>query len=90
MRLVRITALLLICGAGLSYPAASQKQDKPAGKQVAAEEEQVPKSIAESVAAPLQFAEGSFLGVLKPCRRTYMQLFRRTASSKACAASASR
>ena len=63
MRLARITALLLICATGLSYRAASQKQDKPAGRQVAAEEVQVPKSIAESVAAPLQFAEGSFLGV---------------------------
>jgi uncharacterized damage-inducible protein DinB len=63
MRLARTTPLLVLCVAALSGLAASQNSDKPAGKQAAAEEEQVPKSIAESVSGPLQFAEGSFLGV---------------------------
>jgi uncharacterized damage-inducible protein DinB len=63
MRLARTTPLLVLCVAALSCLAASQNSDNSTGKQAAAEEEQVPKSIAESVSGPLQFAEGSFLGV---------------------------
>jgi hypothetical protein len=49
MRLAYISALFGFCLASLTYPAASQQNDKPADKTPAAAEEQAPKSIAESV-----------------------------------------
>lgn len=64
MRLLRTAAWLCLLGAALTYSANCQDNKKSAGKQaVAAEEEQIPKTVAESVAGPLRFVEGSFVGV---------------------------
>ena len=64
MKLLHTTMLLLVSGAALTYPAAAQqKENKPADKTAAAEQEQAPKSIAESVSSNLKYAEGDFLSI---------------------------
>src|SRR5690349_17414364 len=54
MRLACMMASLLLCVTALAYPAVAQGQKhNPAGKPAATEEEQGPKSIAESVSRNL-------------------------------------
>src|SRR6476646_8507736 len=62
MNLVRIAALLLVCGVALNATGTSKMLQKSAGRK-AAQQDDVPKSIADSVSRTLQFAEGNFLGV---------------------------
>jgi uncharacterized damage-inducible protein DinB len=61
MRLSAICAFLIMFGVSLSAGQSTAKH--AATKPAAADEEHAPKSIAESVSGPLQFVEGSFLGV---------------------------
>ena len=64
MKLTHTTALFGLCFGVLTYPAVAQGQkDKQPDKAVAAEEEQAPKSIAESVSRNLEYAEGDFLSI---------------------------
>jgi hypothetical protein len=56
MNLLRIAALLVVCGVALNLTAQS-------GAKPAARKDEVPKSIAGSISGTLQFAEGNFLGV---------------------------
>src|SRR5690349_13915459 len=64
MRLACMMASLLLCVTALAYPAVAQGQkDNPADKPAATEEEQAPKSIAESVSRNLGYAEAEFLGI---------------------------
>jgi uncharacterized damage-inducible protein DinB len=60
MRFVRLV-LLVISVVAFSDVGKSAAQQNSAGKQSPPED--IPKSIAESVSGPLQFAEGNFLGV---------------------------
>lgn len=63
MKLVQMMASILLCVIALINPTASQQKDKPAGKPAASEEEQAPKSIAESVSRNLEYAEGDFMSI---------------------------
>jgi uncharacterized damage-inducible protein DinB len=59
MKFLRIATLLVACGVALCAAVKFELQEtKPAAQQ-----NDVPKSIAESVSGTLQFAEGSLLGV---------------------------
>jgi uncharacterized damage-inducible protein DinB len=60
MRLIRFAAVFII--SALSASALFKTAQKDSTKQ-ATQKDDVPKSIAESVGATLQFAEGNFLGV---------------------------
>jgi uncharacterized damage-inducible protein DinB len=62
MKILRIAVPAIICGLALSSAAQSQAREEPAAKP-ASEENDVPKSIAESISGTLQFVEGSFLAV---------------------------
>ena len=62
MKLLRIAVLLALCGVGLTAFAQSKLLQASAAKP-AAQQDDVAKSIAESVSGTLQFTEGSFLGV---------------------------
>jgi uncharacterized damage-inducible protein DinB len=62
MKLSLVFASLIIFGVSLSAAGQSAARH-PATKPAAGDEEHAPKSIAESVSGPLQFIEGSFLGV---------------------------
>jgi len=62
MSFLRITALLVICGVALTARATSTILQESASK-AAAKQDDIPKSIAESISQTLQFTEGSFLGV---------------------------
>lgn len=62
MKLLRIAALVIACGVALSA-AAKFKILQESGSKPAAQHDDVPKSIAESVSGTLQFAEGNLLGV---------------------------
>src|SRR3954464_4202601 len=62
MKLWLVFASLIVFGVSLSA-AGQSAAGHPATKPAAADEEHAPKSIAESVSGPLQFIEGSFLGV---------------------------
>ncbi|HXM64287.1 MAG TPA: DinB family protein [Terriglobales bacterium] len=59
MRSLRVAALLLICGVALS--AVGRSPQSSATKQSA--QDDIPKSIAESVGFTLQFTEGNFLAL---------------------------
>jgi uncharacterized damage-inducible protein DinB len=61
MRLLRITAILIL--ASITALGQSKRSQKPASQQSATGQSDIPKSIAESVSGPLEFAEGNFLGV---------------------------
>jgi uncharacterized damage-inducible protein DinB len=65
MKLLHLMGSLLLCGAALSYLAPAQQKNKPADKPPAAEDQQAPKSIAESVSRNLDYAEGDFLSIAK-------------------------
>ncbi len=58
----RIAALLIICGIAL-YAVGQSATPQNASPTLAAQQNDIPKSIAESVSGTLQFAEGNFLGV---------------------------
>ena len=62
MRLLRVAALFIMCGIALS---AFGKTGTPqnSGTKQAAHQDDIPKSIAESISGTLQFAEGNFLGL---------------------------
>jgi hypothetical protein len=62
MSLLRRFAFTMVFGFTLAAAAGSEAQQKSASK-ASAPEEDIPKSIAESVSGPLQFAEGGFLSV---------------------------
>jgi len=62
MRLTRLAAFFIICVAALSAVALLKAAQKDTSKQ-AAQKDDIPKSIAESVGGTMQFAEGNFLDV---------------------------
>ena len=62
MRLIRFAAFFMICAAALSAAALLKTAQKDSPKQTT-QQDDLPKSIAESVGGTLQFAEGNFLGV---------------------------
>ena len=62
MRFLGVVPLLIICGIALAAVGKSGTPQNSATKQ-AAQKEDIPKSIAESVGGTLQFAEGNFLGI---------------------------
>jgi uncharacterized damage-inducible protein DinB len=62
MNLMRIAPLLVVCAVSLTTAATSKMLQKSNSKP-AAQQDDVPKSIAESISGTLQFVEGSFLGV---------------------------
>ena len=62
MKLLRIAVLLALWGVGFTAFAQSELLQASAAKP-AAQQDDVAKSIAESVSGTLQFTEGSFLGV---------------------------
>ena len=62
MKLPRIAVLFVACSVALSA-AAKSKVLQESGSKPAAQQDDVPKSIADSVSGTLQFAEGNFLAV---------------------------
>lgn len=62
MKILRIAVPVIICGLALTSTAQSKARKEPAAKP-ASEENDIPKSIAESISGTLQFVEGSFLAV---------------------------
>jgi uncharacterized damage-inducible protein DinB len=62
MRLLRVAVLLIVGGIALSTVGKSGTPQNSGAKQ-AAQKDDIPKSIAESVSGTLQFAEGNFLGL---------------------------
>jgi len=62
MSLFRVATLLVICGIALSAVGKSGTPQNSATKE-AAQPDDIPKSIAESVSGTLQFAEGNFIGL---------------------------
>jgi len=64
MNLLRIAALLVVCGVALTALARSKVLQESAPKP-AAQQDDIPKSIADSVSETLQFAEGNFLSVVE-------------------------
>jgi hypothetical protein len=62
MNLPRIAVLFVACSFALST-AAKSKVLQESGSKPAGQQDDVPKSIAESVSKTLQFAEGNFLAV---------------------------
>ena len=62
MSLFRVATLLVMCGIALSAVGKSGTPQNSATKE-AAQPDDIPKSIAESVSGTLQFAEGNFIGL---------------------------
>src|SRR5438105_7444313 len=62
MSLFRVATLLVMCGIALSAVGKSVTPQNSATKE-AAQPDDIPKSIAESVSGTLQFAEGNFVGL---------------------------
>jgi hypothetical protein len=62
MSLFRVAALFVMCGIALSAIGKSGAPQNSATKR-AAQPDDIPKSIAESVSGTLQFAEGNFIGL---------------------------
>lgn len=62
MNIPRIAALLILCGVALSAVGKSKTPQESASKS-ATQQDDIPKSIADSVSGTLQFAEGNFLDV---------------------------
>jgi uncharacterized damage-inducible protein DinB len=61
MRLLRVIALLIMCAIALAAVGKTGASQNSATKSAA--QDDIPKSIAESVSGTLQFAEGNFLGM---------------------------
>ena len=62
MNIPRIAALLILCGLAQGAVGKSKTPQESASKS-ATQQDDIPKSIADSVSFTLQFAEGNFLGV---------------------------
>jgi len=62
MSFFRVATLLISCGIALSAVGKSGTPQKSATKE-AAQPDDIPRSIADSISGTLQFAEGNFLGV---------------------------
>src|SRR6516164_8451742 len=62
MKIPRIAALLILCGVALGAVGKSKTLQESASKS-ATQQDDIPKSIADSVSGTLRFAEGNFLGV---------------------------
>jgi len=62
MSFFRVATLLIMCGIALSAIGKCGTPQKSATKE-AAQPDDIPKSIAESVSGTLQFAEGNFIGL---------------------------
>ncbi|PYX94840.1 MAG: hypothetical protein DMG71_11285 [Acidobacteria bacterium] len=62
MNFLRIAVLLVVSGVALTASAKSKMPQQSACK-AAVHQDDIPKSIAESISQTLQFTEGSFLGV---------------------------
>lgn len=62
MNTLRIAALLVVCGVALAAGGKSKALQESSSKP-ATQQDDIPKSIAESISGPLQFTEGNFLGV---------------------------
>src|ERR1700686_2505998 len=62
MNILRISALVAVCGAALSA-AGQSKALEPSAAKPTTQQQDIPSSIADSVSGTLQFAEGNFLGV---------------------------
>ena len=86
MGVFRVAALFIMCGVALSALGKSMPQNS--ANTPAAQTDDIPKSIAESVSGTLQFVEGDFLGL--PCLKTSIRSSPPSASSTACAASANK
>ena len=69
MRPLRIVALLLFCSLSLTAIIRSKTQQESASKP-AAPQDDIPKSMSESISGTLQFVEGSFLGVAEAMPET--------------------
>lgn len=63
MKLPRIAVLFVACSVALSAAPKFKVLQESGSKPAAAQQDDVPKSIADSVSATLQFAEGNFLAV---------------------------
>jgi len=63
MRFCCITALLIICGVALRAAGESRPAQASTSKPARTGQNDIPASIAESVSGPLQFTEGSLLGL---------------------------
>ena len=63
MKLLRIVAVYVVCVIVSTAFAQSKTPDKGGEQHSAAAQRDIPKSIAESVSGPMQFAEGSLLGL---------------------------
>jgi uncharacterized damage-inducible protein DinB len=62
MSLFRVAALLAMCGIALS-PTGNSGTPQNSATEKAAQPDDIPKSIAESVSGTLRFAEGNFVGL---------------------------
>jgi hypothetical protein len=62
MNIPRIAALLILCGVALSAVGQSKTPQVSASKS-ATQQDDIPKSIADSVSGTLQFVEGNFLDI---------------------------
>jgi hypothetical protein len=62
MKTALIPILVFLSAAAFSAPAKCQTADKAASKE-APQEPEIPKSISQSVAGTLQYAEGNILGL---------------------------
>ena len=62
MKFLCIAALLILCGVALNAVEQSKTPDESVSKS-ATQQDDIPKSIAESVSGTLQFVEGNFLDV---------------------------
>ena len=69
MSLFRVATFLLVCGIALTAVGQPQTPQKSATQQ-AAQRDDIPKSIAESVSGPLQFAEGNFIALAEAMPET--------------------
>jgi hypothetical protein len=63
MRLTRMAVLLVLLGVALSSTAQSQAAEQARPQEAAAGNDDVLRSIAESVSGTLHFAERNFLGI---------------------------
>ena len=62
MNVLRVTALVAVCGAALSA-AGQSKALEPSAAKPTTQQQDIPSSIADSVSGTLQFVEGNFLGI---------------------------
>ena len=64
MKILCIVALLILCGGGVALTAVGKSKTlQESTSKPAAQQDDIPRSIADSISGTLQFAEGNFLGV---------------------------